>query len=104
MALRSRDFLTPLELDQFLPAVQLTAQRPAGVPPTVPLHQQVCFLHTRRNACTTPCHLHPPCSRCNSMQHASDFHAGGQSAGPAGHLGAGRHVGRPARRGLGRRW
>ncbi|XP_043231324.1 uncharacterized protein LOC122386316 [Amphibalanus amphitrite] len=85
MALRPRDFLTTLDLDQFWPtrvaSTATTAER-AGTN-----HKEVCFQHVRRNKCTTPCRtgrIHPPCQTCNSTQHATAFHAAFSPRGTAG--------------------
>ena len=104
MALRPRDFLTSLDLDQFMPVATGVSKQATGGQPS--RQNQICFQHTRRNGCTTPCRtgrIHPPCARCNSTQHATVFHDAGQYPGGVDRPDAPKYNNEPPRRGPGLR-
>ena len=106
MALRPRDFLTTLDLDQFLPTGQQLSRSLQTGAGSTGRGAQTCFRFLRRNDCGTPCQwgrVHPPCSVCSSPQHPTEFHGAAQNATrqqrPADQFGRA-----PAGRGAMRQW
>ena len=114
MALRPGDFLTALDLDQFVTPAVGPGRPTMGAGGSRPQFDQLCFLHARQNACSWPCktgRVHTPCRWCNSLEHATQFHglaAAGRGRGArwAGGVAAGgaRYSGGPTARGMGPRW
>lgn len=93
MALRPRDFLTALELDQFLsPAAPVARTTGEGG------GRQVCYDFLRGSGCSWPCRTaryHPPCRTCGSQLHPSNLHGAVTFPGTAIHRGRGGRPGPP---------